>query len=119
MDKLVKQADRILATVKSGQVTEAIRDASINGQNIVAGDWLGLANEHLLVLGRDKEEALLTLISKMVGPENEIITIYYGQGATVEEANRAKEILTERYPDRQVELYWGGQPLYPYFVGIE
>lgn len=119
LEKIITQAERILSTVKSGQVTEAVRDASINGQNIATGDWLGIANEHQLVVGSDKEQVLLALISKMVGPEDEIISIYYGQGVLAEEAERVKQALAERYPDQQVELYFGGQPLYPYYVGVE
>ncbi|HHX88018.1 MAG TPA: DAK2 domain-containing protein, partial [Firmicutes bacterium] len=119
LDKIIGQAERVLSEVKSGQVTEAVRDASINGKSITAGDWLGMANEHQLVVGSDKEQVLLELIAEMVGPEDGIISIYYGQGVLEEDIERIGQSLTERYPDQEIEIHFGGQPLYPYFVGVE
>ncbi len=119
LDKIITQAERVLSTVKSGQVTEAVRDAGINGKSIVAGDWLGMANEHLLVVGSDKEQVLLELIAEMIGPEDGIISIYYGQGVLEEDIKRISQTLTEWYPDREIEIHFGGQPLYSYFVGVE
>ncbi len=119
LEKLIKQAEKVLSTVKSGQVTEAIRDASINGQNIATGEWLGMAGDQLQEVGPDREKVLLALISKMIDSEDEIISIYWGQGVPPEELERVTQDLIERYPHQQVEVYFGGQPLYPYFVGVE
>ncbi len=119
LEKIIGQANKVLSWIKSGQVTEAVRDASINGQNIITGDWLGMTEGHRPVVGSDKQQVLLELTSRLVGPKNEIISIYYGQGVLLEEAEGVKKILAERYPHLQVELYYGGQPLYPYFIGIE
>ncbi|NMA92354.1 MAG: DAK2 domain-containing protein [Firmicutes bacterium] len=119
LEKIIKQAERILSTVKSGQVTEAVRDASINGLDITTGDWLGMADEDRLVIASNKKQALVDLVEKMVDSGDEIISIYYGQQVTAQEADQVKKSLSGRHPELQVELYFGGQPLYPYLVGVE
>ena len=105
--------------VKSGEVTYAVRDTSIDGKEIKNGDIMGISDKGIDVVGRDIEEVTIQLIDGMVDEDSGLITVYYGHEITEERANTLSEKLSEKYPDLDVDLQNGGQPIYYYIVSVE
>jgi DAK2 domain fusion protein YloV len=105
--------------VKTGEVTYAVRDSSFNGQKIQAGDILGLIDGELSVLGQEPEEVVLKLLEQLVEDDGEILTIYYGEGVSSAAAQELAARVSDAYPQCEVEVYEGGQPLYYYIVAVE
>lgn len=108
-----------LSMVKSGQVTYAVRDTIMNDIEVKEGNFIGIGEGKLLSAGENKEEITLGLIENLVDEDSAIITLFYGEDATEEEANEFKSILEEKYEDIDVELYYGGQPIYYYLISVE
>ncbi|WP_250673306.1 DAK2 domain-containing protein [Paraclostridium ghonii] len=108
-----------LSMVKSGQVTYAVRDTIMNDIEVKEGNFIGIGEGKLLSAGESKEEITLGLIENLVDEDSAIITLFYGEDATEEEANEFKSILEEKYEDIDVELYYGGQPIYYYLISVE
>ena len=108
-----------LSTVKSGQLTYAVRDTSIDGKEIKKDNYLGLGDKGLAAVGTDMDETLLEMIESMMSDEAELISVYYG--ADVEEAAAEAVVskIEEKFPDVDVELQFGGQPVYYYIVSVE
>ncbi len=107
------------ASVKTGQVTFAVRDTSVSGIEIHEGDILGMLNEDIVVCTKGVKEAMIELLDKMVDDDSELISIYYGEDVTEEEAEALCDELAEKYEDCDIELSKGDQPLYYYIVGVE
>jgi len=105
--------------VKTGQVTYAIRDTDYNDLKILEGDILGICDDEIKSVGKDVKQVCIDLAEKMVTDESEIITIFYGSDITEKEANELLEELTNKYEDIDIELYYGGQPLYYYILSVE
>ncbi|ABW18984.1 Dak phosphatase [Alkaliphilus oremlandii OhILAs] len=105
--------------VRTGQVTYAVRDTSYNDIEICEGDILGIGDSEIKSSGKDMKEVSLGLIDEMITEESEIITVFYGADVSEEEAEELLEELTNKYADIDVELYYGGQPLYYYIFSIE
>lgn len=108
-----------LTIVKSGQVTYAVRDTVMNDIEVKEGNFIGIGESKLLSAGERKEEITLKLIESLVDEDSAIITLFYGEDVTEEEANSFKEILEEKYEDIDIELYYGGQPIYYYLISVE
>jgi DAK2 domain fusion protein YloV len=108
-----------LGLVKSGQVTYAVRDTVMNDIDVKEGNYIGIGEGKLLSAGENKEEITLGLIEKLADEDTAIITLFYGEDVTEEEANQFKEQVEEKYEDIDVELYYGGQPLYYYLISVE
>jgi DAK2 domain fusion protein YloV len=108
-----------LKGVKTGEVTYAVRDSRFNGQEIRAGDILGLIDGKLSILGQEPEEAVLKLLDQLVEDTSEILTIYYGEGVSSSAARQLATRVRDEYPQCEVEVYEGGQPLYYYIVAVE
>lgn len=108
-----------LSEVKSGQVTYAVRDTLIDGKEIKAGDIMGLSDKTIETVGTDVVETTLELLKKMLEDESEIVTIYYGQEGSEEDAKKIAAALAEIDEDLEVEIHFGGQPIYYYFVSVE
>ncbi len=108
-----------IKTVKTGQVTYAIRDTSYNSLEIREGDILGIADNEIKSVGKDIKQVCVNLMEEMVTDESEIITIFYGSDTSEEDANELLDELTNKYDGLDVELYYGGQPLYYYIFSIE
>ncbi len=108
-----------IETVKTGQVTYAIRDTDYNSLEIHEGDIIGIDDDEIKSVGKDIKQVCMDLVEEMVTDESEIITIFYGSDITKEEADEMLEELTDKYEDIDVELYYGGQPLYYYIFSIE
>ena len=105
--------------VKSGQVTYAVRDTSIDGKTIKQGDIMGLSDKGLLAVGSDIADVAFDVISECYDEDKEIISIYYGSDVTKEDAEKLSERVSEEFPDCDVSLYFGGQPIYYYIVSVE
>ena len=107
-----------LDTVTVGQVTYAVRDTKVNGFDVKVGNVIGLDSKKILAKGTDLSEVVINLIEKLRSGE-EIITLYYGKDVTEEEASKLQEILAEKYPDCDIEIHYGGQPIYYYYIALE
>ncbi len=105
--------------VKTGQVTYAVRETSIDGQEIKQGDIMGIGDKAILSVGKDLQETTKDMISKLVDDESELLSIYYGAEATEEQAEEIVSFVEETYPDLEVELQMGGQPIYYYVISVE
>ncbi len=107
-----------LDMVTVGQVTYAVRNTSVSGFDIKIGDVIGLDNKKIIASGNDVGLVTIDLIEKLRSDE-EIITIYYGQDVKEKDAEIIKQVIAERYPDCDVELHYGGQPIYYYYIALE
>ena len=108
-----------MADVKTGQVTYAVRDTQLNGEEIKKGDILGMVNGELSVSGKEVDEVCKKTIDKTLDLGGESITLFYGEDVTQEQADALAEELEAEYPDCDVQMYPGGQSLYYYIVGVE
>lgn len=105
--------------VKNGQVTYAVRDTNIDGKEIKQGNIMGLNDKTIVSVGTDVKETTVQLIKGLVDDESELISIYYGEGISEEEAEGISEELMDEYPDVDVEVHYGGQPVYYYIISVE
>lgn len=108
-----------IKNVITGQVTFAVRDTEFNGTEISKGDIIGLSDKDILSAGTDINEVSKKLIDKLMDKEMSIITLMYGEDISEETANELADLLTESYPDMDIEVIHGGQPLYYYIFAIE
>ncbi len=108
-----------LAKVKTGQVTYAVRDSVFDGQPIAEGNILGIADGKIVTVTENIDETTLNLVAEMVDEESELITLFYGEDLEREAAEKIAACLEETYPDHEVELHPGGQPLYYFIIAIE
>ena len=108
-----------IENVKTGQITYAVRDTRIDEKEIHQGDFMGIGDHGILAVGQELEEITLETVDAMVDEESEIISVYYGADVKDEDAHRLGEKLEERYPDFDVEVNEGGQPIYYYVVSVE
>ena len=107
-----------LDSVTVGQVTYAVRNTKLYGFELKVGDIMGLDNKKILATGKDVSQVTIELIEKLRSIE-EIITLYYGQDVTREEAEALQAAVAEKYPECDVELHYGGQPIYYYYIALE
>ncbi|WP_338444336.1 DAK2 domain-containing protein [Bacillus spizizenii] len=105
--------------VKSGQVTYSVRDTHIDGKDIKKGDFMGILNGTIIGTAEDQLSAAKMLLSEMIGEDDEIVTILYGEDASQEEAEELEAFLSEKYEEIEVEIHNGKQPLYSYIVSAE
>lgn len=108
-----------LSEVKSGQVTYAVRDTAIDGKEIKAGDIMGLSDKTIETVGTDIVDTTIELLKKMMDEDSELITIYYGEEGTEEDAKKIADAMEAVDGDIEVEIHYGGQPIYYYFVSVE
>lgn len=109
----------MLDSVVSGQITNAIRDTSIDGVEIHEGDYLGMIDGKIVLSEEDKYQATLDTLTKMISEDIEIITIIVGEEGTQAEAEKISEAIEVSYPDLEVEIHEGKQPVYPYLLSAE
>lgn len=122
-DKTVEQNTEemleAMTHVKTGQVTYAVRDTKIDDKEIRQGDIMGIGDKGILAVGQGIEDITVETLKEMVDEDTEIISIYYGADVTEEDAEQLCERLEELYPDFDVEINQGGQPIYYYVVSVE
>ena len=108
-----------IGAVKTGQVTYAVRDTSIDGKEIHIGDMMGIGDEGILSVHPDLEKTLFDLLDALVDEDSEVISVYYGEDVEEDKAEAIVEKIEETYPDCDVELQFGGQPIYYYVISAE
>jgi hypothetical protein len=115
------KADMIHAidNVASGQVTYAVRNTTMNGFKLKEGDIIGLDNKRILAKGKTIDDTTLSLIKALKNEDHEMITLYYGEGVSEEDANNLVAKVSEAFPDCDVDCHFGGQPVYYYMVSVE
>ena len=105
--------------VKSGQVTYAVRDTEISGKKIAEGDVIGIAHGDIVSVGSEVTEVTRELIEELVNEDHSLITLYYGEDVKEDDGEKLLNELEEEYEDLDIELVYGGQPLYYYLVSLE
>ena len=108
-----------IANVKTGQITYAVRDTRIDDKEIHEGDIMGLGDSGLLAVGSERSQIAVETVKAMVDEDSEIVSVYYGADVTEEEAQELCETLESEFPDCEVELNMGGQPIYYYVISVE
>ena len=105
--------------VKTGQVTYAVRDTVIDDKEIKQDDYMGIGDKGILSVGTDMEKTVLEMIGEMIDEDSAILSIYYGEEMNEDSANEIAEKVEEEYPDVEVEVHYGGQPIYYYVISVE
>lgn len=108
-----------LEHVKTGQVTYAVRDTHIDDKEIHEGDIMGIGDSGLLAVGDEVMGVTKEMIRSMVDEDSELISVYYGEDVTEKTAGQLGDELMEEYPDCDVEINYGGQPIYYCVVSVE
>ena len=108
-----------MSNVKSGEVTYAVRDTSIDGHEIHCNDIMGLGDTGLLAVSHDVKSTVMQMLGAMVDDESELISIYYGSDVNENDADAMVEAVSAEYPGLDVELQRGGQPIYYYIISVE
>lgn len=108
-----------LTMVKSGQVTFAVRDTVMNDVDVKEGNIIGIAEGKLMDAGESVDSITTSLVEKLVDEDSAIVTLFYGEDVTEEDANNLRNELEEKFEDLDIELYYGGQPLYYYLISVE
>ena len=108
-----------VSMVKTGQVTYAVRDTRLDEKEIHEGDIMGIGDHGILAVGKGRENVAKEMVAAMVDEDSEVISIYYGAETTEEDAENLAAELEEAYPDCEVEVNMGGQPIYYYIISVE
>lgn len=108
-----------IKSVKTGQVTYAVRDTVIDDKEIKQGDYMGIGDSGILSNGTDMMDVTFRMIEDMMDEDRELISIYYGSEITEEDAQNLQSRVEAQYPKCDVELQYGGQPIYYYIVSVE
>ncbi len=119
LEKAVKSMTEAVEEVKTGEVTYAVRDTSIDGKNVEKGSIIGIFDDEIVQTGAEIPNTVLGLLEKMITPDNEVCTLYYGETISTGEAEKLFEILQDRFSHIEFELHYGGQPLYYYIISVE
>ena len=114
-----KRMTEELDNVKTGQVTYAVRDTVIDDKQIRQGDYMGIGDKTILSVGTDMEAVTKDMVAQMLDEESSIICIYYGDETDEEAANKLAENIQEDNPDVEIEVHFGGQPIYYYVISVE
>ena len=108
-----------MSYVKTGEVTYAVRDTVIDDKEIKEGNIMGIGDEGMLAVGEEVADTTVEMIKEMQDEDSEIVSIYYGEGVTKDDADALVEKISDELPDLEVEVYEGGQPVYYYIVSVE
>ena len=108
-----------IENVKTGQVTYAVRDTEIDGKAIKQDDYMGIGDKSILAVGKDLKQTTLEMVDAMVDEDSAIVSIYFGSESSEEKAEEIASAIEEKYPDVEVEVNDGGQPIYYYVISVE
>ena len=108
-----------MANVKSGSVTYSVRDTSINGIDIKQGDIMGISESQIMNVGAQVMSTTVELVENMLDDVSELVSLYYGADTTEDEANLIADAVRRKHPDVDVEVHYGGQPVYYYYLSVE
>ena len=107
-----------IANVQTGQVTYAIKDTTYEGLEIKANDFMGIKDKEIVIANPDKMDTTRKLLDMMLDEDSELVTLIYGEGVSEDEAQEIVDYIEENY-DAEVELNFGGQPVYSFIIGVE
>lgn len=119
IDALVKSAESAAQSVVSGEVTQAVRDATVCGKSIKNGDYMGICDGDIVAVSESAEDAVFDLLASIDMDEYEIITLFVGKGVSEDKRAELTERIGEEYPDCEVVVYDGGQDVYDYLIAVE
>jgi len=108
-----------LGRVRTVEVTNAVRSAQVNGITVEQDKPIALVDGELVAAGQDMDSLLLKVLNDTGAPNSEIITLYYGSDVSAAAAQEMRARLMHKFPEQEIELHEGGQPLYPYIISIE
>ena len=108
-----------MLNIKSGQVTYAVRDTNMDGKDIKKGDYMGLDGKTIVSVEKNVIDAAKKLADTLIDDKSELVSLYYGADATEEEAEALADKIIAAYSGVDVEVQYGGQPVYPYFISVE
>lgn len=109
----------VLSSVVSGQVTHAIRDTMIDGVKITEGDFLGMIDGKIVISNPEILATSLATLEQMINEDTEIVTILTGEDGSAEQAQAFAAQLSDKYPELEIEIHQGDQPVYPYLFSAE
>ena len=119
VDDNAQSMQEALGRVHTGEVTQAVRDASVDGGRVRQGDWLALGRDGVVGSASSAADAVYKLLEALVDDDSEIVTVLVGCDAAANETERIREHIEYAFPHLEVKFHDGGQPLYPYLVGVE
>lgn len=119
VDSNVESMKEMIENVRTGEVTYAVRDTSVDGKKININDIMGIDDEGIREVGGSIEKVTLDLLDDMMDEESELISVYYGQDVGREDAETLAQKAEEKYPDCDISLEYGGQPVYYYLLSVE
>ncbi len=119
IEENTKKIEKAIASVKSGLVTYAVRNSNYDGINIEEGNILGMVEGKIKGVGKDTLEVSKKVLEEMIDEDSSLISIYYGNDVTEAEAQKLAEEIGEVYKECEIELHFGGQPLYYYILSVE
>ena len=119
VDASMEAMQEAIKNVKTGQVTYAVRDTHIDDKEIHEGDIMGIGDSGILSVGQSVEDTAKEMLAQLVDEDSELISLYYGQDVLDEDAERFAGELSELYPDIDVDVHMGGQPIYYYVLSVE
>ena len=105
--------------VKYAEITQAVRDSAVNGLNIKDGDVIGIIGDAIEVKAEDNQQAVARVLEQMVDEDSELITLFYGADVTEEESHELMIALQGIYADYEIQMHYGGQPHYRYYISVE
>lgn len=109
----------MIADVKSAQITQAVRDTTLNGVEIHNGDWMGIIDGDIQIVADTSEAAAEQSVEKMLDDDSEIVTIIFGADTKEKAANKLAKSVSAIDEDLEIEIHDGGQPLYPFLISVE
>jgi len=118
-DDNVKRMTKAIEEVKTGLITYAVRDSNFDGVDIEEGNYLGITEGRISAVGEEIDEVIEKVLSDMIDEDSSLITIYYGSDVKEEEALKLEDNIKEIYTECDVEIHYGGQPLYYYIISVE
>ena len=119
VEENVELMTEAISNVKVGQITYALRDTEIEGVKIEKDDFMGLNENKITISEKKIEDTFEKLIDQLVDADSSIVSIYYGEDVKEEEASKLAKLVEKKYEDIEVELVYGGQPLYYYLISVE
>lgn len=108
-----------ISMVKTGQVTYAVRDTIIEDKEIKQNDYMGIGDKGILSVGQDLESSVFEMVGQMIDEDSAIVSIYYGEDVKAEQAEAVGAKIEADHPDVEVEIHFGGQPIYYYVISVE
>ena len=119
VDANLEAMEEAVKNVKTGQVTYAVRDTKIDDKVIHEGDIMGIGDQGILSVGQSVEDTVKDMLAQLVDDDSELISLYYGQDVHEEDAEKFAQTVEELYPDIDVDVHMGGQPIYYYVLSVE